>query len=110
MKKSQNIILSAILLTAIASCDDNRNQWTRGTDASGHARDTAVYQNGGYHYFRYYGGGWYPLGRNNIINVGTYAPASASEISSPSFAPRAASGMVHSGGFGSSAGEGGAGE
>ena len=103
MKKSQNIILSAVLLAAISSCGNRKEEWTDGKDASGRTHDTAVYRNGGYHYYRYYGGGWYPLQRNNMINPGVYAPASSGEISSGSFSSRAASGSIRSGGFGSSA-------
>jgi len=107
MKKSQNIILSAVMLAAISSCSSNsgsNEQWSNGKDATGHTRDTAVYRNGGYHYYRYYGGGWFLLHRNNMINPSVYAPASSAEISSPSFSPRAASGSIRSGGFGHSGG------
>ncbi len=105
MKKSQNIILSAVLLTAISSCGGGapKDEWSDGRDATGRTHDTSIYRNGGYHYYRYYGGGWYPLGRNNMINTGRYIPASAAEISSGSFSPRSASGGIRSGGFGSSA-------
>ncbi len=102
-KKSQNIILSAVLLAAITSCDNHKDDWSYGKDAAGHTHDTAVYRNGGYHYYRYYGGGWYLLHRNNMINTGAYAPAASSEIVNPSFSPRAASGGIRSGGFGESA-------
>ncbi len=106
MKKTKNIVLSAVLLAAISSCDDSpKNEWTDGKDASGHTHDTAIYHNGGYHYYRYYGGGWYILNRNNMINTCGYAPASAAEIARPSFAPRAAYGGIRTGGFGGSAGE-----
>ena len=103
MKKSQNIVLSAVFLAAISSCSSNHDEWTDGKDATGHTHDTAVYRNGGYHYYRYYGGGWFPLSRNNRINTGAYSPASSGEISSPGFAPRSASGGIRSGGFGESA-------
>jgi len=110
MKKSQNIILTTVLFATITSCSNHNNDWTYGKDATGRIRDTAVYQNGGYHYYRYYGGGWFLLHRNNMINTGEFAPASASEIGSPSFSPRAASGGIRSGGFGESGHGGGAGE
>ena len=97
-------MLSAVLLAAISSCGGgHKDEWTDGRDATGHARDTSVYQNGGYHYYRYYGGGWYPLSRSNRINVGEVAPSSSAEISSPVYSPRSASGGIRSGGFGSSA-------
>ena len=110
MKKSQKIILSSVLLAAISSCSNHKDEWTDGRDAGGHTQDTAIYRNGGYHYYRYYGGGWYMLRRNNMINTAEFAPATSGEISSPSFAPRAASGGIRSGGFGESAHGGGAGE
>ncbi len=102
MKKSQNVILSAVLFAAISSCSSHNDEWTDGKDQRGRYRDTSIYRNGGYHYYRYYGGGWYPLSTNNRINTSQYAPASTTEISSPSFSPRSASGSVKSGGFGSS--------
>ena len=112
MKKSNNIILSTVILAAISSCSGHKDEWTDGKDATGHTRDTAIYRDGGYHYYRYYGGGWFLLRRNNMININEYAPASSEEISSHSFAPRAASGGIRSGGFGESAhgGHGGTGE
>jgi len=111
MKKSQSIILSTVLFAAITSCGSSqKDEWSDGRDATGRTHDTAIYRNGGYHYYRYYGGGWYMLHRNNMINTGAYAPASATEIGSPSFAPRSASGGIRSGGFGESAHGGGAGE
>lgn len=104
MKKSQNIILSAVLLAAISSCDNKKqDEWTDGKDQYGHTRDTSIYRDGQYHYYRYYGLGWYLLSRNNMINTGAYMPASASEISARSFTPRAAAGRVRGGGFGRSA-------
>ena len=100
-----------MLLAAIASCNDApKEEWTDGRGANGIVHDTSIYRNGGYHYYRYYGGGWYMLHRNNQINVNEMAPATAAEISSASFAPRAASGGIRSGGFGESAHGGGAGE
>src|SRR3954471_18806435 len=107
MKKSKYIILSAAMFAAISSCsshkDSDKDQWSDGKDEHGRYRDTSIYRNGGYHHYRYYMGGWYILHANNMINTGRYAPASSSEISSPSFSPRSASGGVRSGGFGSSA-------
>jgi hypothetical protein len=103
MKKSQQIILTTALFAAITSCSSHTDEWTDGRDTNGHTRDTAVYRNGMYHYYRYYGGGWYMLHRNNRINMGEFEPATSAEISSASFAPRAASGSIRSGGFGSSA-------
>lgn len=103
MKKSQQIILSAVMIAAISACNDRRDEWTDGKDASGHTRDTAIYRNGAYHHYRYYGGGWYLLNRGNMINTGAYMPASSRDIASPSFAPRMASGSIRSGGFGHSA-------
>ena len=109
MKKSQKIVLSAVMLAAISSCNNHKDQWTTGADQGGRTHDTSIYRNGGYHYYRYYGGGWYLLQRNNMINTGRFAPANSFEIASPSFSPRAATGGIRSGGFGSSA-HGGAGE
>jgi len=103
MKKSQHIILSTVFFAAITSCSNPKDEWTDGRDVSGHTRDTAVYHNGMYHYYRYYGGGWYMLHRNNRINMGEFDPATSEEISNASFAPRAASGGIRSGGFGNSA-------
>ena len=103
MKKSQNVILSTVLFAAITSCSSHNDEWTYGKGTDGRTHDTAVYRNGGYHYYRYFGGGWYPLRRNNMINTGEFMPASSSEISSPSFSPRSASGGIRTGGFGSSA-------
>ncbi len=104
MKKSKNIILSAAMFAAISSCSSgHKDEWSDGKDDHGRYRDTSIYRNGGYHYYRYYMGGWYILHGNNMINTSRYAPASSSEISSPSFSPRSASGSVRSGGFGSSA-------
>ena len=103
MRKSKNIVLSAVMLSAISSCSSHHDEWTAGKDQSGRTHDTAVYRNGGYHYYRYFGGGWYPLMRNNMINTGAYGPASSSEISSPNFSSRSASGSIRSGGFGESA-------
>ena len=107
MKKSQNIVLSAVLLAAISSCNNHKDYWTYGSDANGRTRDTSVYNNGSYHYYRYYGGGWYPLGRNNMINMTRYLPSSSNDISSRTFsapaASRSASGGIRSGGFGGSA-------
>ena len=106
MKKSKDIILTTVMFTAISSCSSEskpKDEWSYGKDQSGRARDTAVYRDGRYHYYRYYGGGWYVLNRNNMINTGAYMPASSSEIVHPTFAPRAAVGSIRSGGFGSSA-------
>ncbi len=103
MKKSEQIILSTVLLAAISSCSGPKDEWTYGKDEKGNTHDTSVYRNGGYHYYRYYGSGWYPLRTNNMINTSEYAPASSSEISSPGFSPRASTGRVRSGGFGGSA-------
>jgi hypothetical protein len=102
MKKSKYIILSSVMFSAITACSSNDNEWTTGKDQNGRTRDTSIYKNGGYHHYRYYGGGWFPISRNNTINTG-YAPASVGEIVSPSFSPRSASGRVRTGGFGSSA-------
>jgi hypothetical protein len=104
MKKSQNIVLSAIFLAAISSCSSKHDEWSDGKDATGRTHDTSVYRNGGYHYYRYFGGGWFPLGRNNMINTGAYMPASGGEIGGSGFSPRASSGGIRSGGFGGSAG------
>lgn len=105
MKKSQSVILSAVMFATISSCNSNtaKDEWSYGKDQAGRTRDTSIYRNGGYHYYRYWGGGWYILNRNNMINTGAYAPASMGEILTPGFAPRAASGGIRSGGFGSSA-------
>lgn len=91
------------MFAAISSCSSKQDEWTDGKDATGHVHDTAVYRNGAYHYYRYYGGGWYMLNRNNMINTGAYMPATSRDIVSPSFAPRMSSGVIRTGGFGSSA-------
>ena len=103
MKKSQKVVLSAVLLGAISSCNNHRDEWTYGKDSGGRTRDTSVYQDGGYHYYRYYGGGWYPLMRNNMINTTSYVPVTSAQISRGVFSSRTTSGSVRTGGFGSSA-------
>jgi hypothetical protein len=110
MKKSQNIMLSAVFIAAISSCNNHQDDWTYGAGANGRVHDTAVYSNGRYHYYRFYGSGWYLLHRNNMINMIEDGVATTSEISSPSFVPRTASGGIRTGGVGEGAGHGGAGE
>ncbi len=97
MKKSNAIVLTAILFTAIVSCTE-RPESVSG-DWGGTKRDTSVYRGGRYYYYRYYGGGWYPIQHGNVITPGEYNPASSAEISSPSFSPS----RVTTGGFGESA-------
>jgi hypothetical protein len=94
MKKSNEVILSTVLLLAISACQQKpKDQWIT-ADQNGKTRDTTVNNQ----HYRYYGGGWYPLilGR---ISPTTYNGYSASEISRPGFTPSRA---VRSGGFGSS--------
>ena len=102
MKKSQDIILSAVLLAAISSCSSRNDYWTYGSDTNGRTRDTTIFRDGSYHYYRHYGGGWYPLSRNNMINMSRYLPSSTDEISSATFSAPTAS-RIRSGGFGSGA-------
>ena len=90
MKKSGKVILSAVMLTAIAACRQ-REEWISGYDSQGRARDTTV-RNG---HYRYYHGAWFPI-FNNRISPGTYSGASAHDIGSPGFR------SVRTGGFGRS--------
>lgn len=102
MKKSHSVVLSAVLLAAISSCNSRQDEWSDGRDANGRTRDTAIYRNGHYHYYRYFGAGWFILNRNNMINTGRYMPASSFDIARPTFTPRFSSGRIRSGGFGHS--------
>lgn len=97
MKKSDKVILSAILLTAIVSCSE-RPESISG-DWGGTRRDTTVYRGGHYYFYRYYGGGWYPIQHGNVITPNAYEPASSAQIGSRSFSPV----HVSTGGFGESA-------
>jgi hypothetical protein len=94
MKKSKNIVLTTVLLSAIISCrEQQKDDWIYG-DENGRTRDTTVNNRP----YRHYGGLWFPIiaGR---ISPHTYNGASASQISHPSYTPSRA---VRSGGFGSS--------
>lgn len=91
MKKSTGIILSAVMIAAVAACRQ-KDEWINGNDATGRYRDTAI---GGNRY-RYYRGGWFPIFHNQI-SPSTYRGGSGAEIASPGYHP------VRSGGFGRSA-------
>jgi len=104
MKKTNQIILTAVLYVAISSCHDESNEWIDGAQ-NGKYRDTSLNN----HPYRYYGGGWYPI-YNNRINPTQYIPAAGYEIARPGFTPGIHAEGVHTGGFGSTAGEGGGGE
>lgn len=94
MKKSTNVILSAVLLSAIVSCrEQKKEEWITG-DENGKTRDTMVNNRP----YRHYGALWFPLIAGRIA-PGLYNGASASQISNPSYVPTRA---VRSGGFGSS--------
>lgn len=90
--KSTNLFFTAIFLTAIASCNNEKNEWINGNDDKD-SRDSVFHGN----HYRYYHGAWYPIYYKRI-NPGVYNGASLNEVSSPSFTP-----SVRSGGFGSSA-------
>ena len=94
MKKSTRVVLSTVMLAAIVSCRNDRDQWIRG-DENGRLRDTTV--NGAP--YRYYGGMWYPIVAG-FISPSTYRGGTTREISTPGYKPGRA---VRSGGFGSSA-------
>ncbi len=94
MKKSANVILTTVLLSAIISCrEQQKDEWIYGNE-NGKTRDTTVNNRP----YRRYGGLWFPIiaGR---ISPNTYNGASATRISHPSYTPSRA---VRSGGFGSS--------
>lgn len=91
MKKSNQVLLTAVLLTAIASCKQ-KEEWVTGAE-NGRTRDTAVNGN----HYRHHGGLWFPI-IGGMINPRSYNGASASQISRPGYTPT----RVRSGGFGSS--------
>ena len=92
MKKSQKVILSAVMITAIAACR-NRDEWISGYDEQGRARDTTMHNN----HYRYYHGAWFPI-FNNRISPSSYRGGSASDIASPGYHAT----RTRSGGFGHS--------
>lgn len=98
MKKSGKVLLSAVMLAAIASCrEEKKDEWISGFDEKGKARDTMVNNQ----HYRHYHGAWFPIimGR---ISPSTYNGATAQDISRPGFrATRNAAGM-RSKGFGRS--------
>lgn len=91
MKKSNNIFLTAIFLTAIASCKQ-KDEWIAGSEG-GTVRDTTMNGNS----YRHYGGLWYPI-IGGMIAPRMYNGATATEISRPGYKP----GRVRTGGFGTS--------
>jgi hypothetical protein len=94
MKKSTNVFLTTVLLSAIISCrEQQKDEWTYG-DENGRTRDTMVNNRP----YRHYGGLWFPI-IAGLISPRTYNGASASQISHPSYTP---SRKVRSGGFGAS--------
>ena len=111
MKRSKQILFSAILLTAITSCSQNAQDNFITGDENGTTRDTVVHQQS----YRYYHGGWYPIimmsgmmngggggmsngASNGMISPSSYKPATTTDISSPNFRPA----RVKTGGFGRS--------
>jgi hypothetical protein len=92
MKKSSSILLTSVLVLAIASCRDKEDDWITG-DENGHVRDTTT--NSGH--YRYFGGFWYPI-YGGRINPGMYQGASARDIVNPGFRPS----TIRTGGFGRS--------
>ena len=101
MKRSGKILIGVVLLSAVASCHDDKKDWVYG-DENGKTHDTSINNN----HYRYYHGGWYPIYMGRI-NPYRYEPASYDQINRPGYAPEHG---LRSGGFGSSAGEHGAGE
>lgn len=91
MKKSRKVLLSAVMLTAIAACR-SRDQWVSGYDEQGRTRDTTLNDR----HYRYYHGAWFPIFHNQI-SPSSYRGGSVNDISSPGYRP------VRSGGFGRSA-------
>lgn len=119
MKRSKQILFSAILLTAITSCSQNAEDNFIKGDENGTTRDTIVNQQS----YRHYHGGWYPIimmgsmmngggggmsnraangasngASNGMISPSSYKPATTTDISSSSFRPA----RVKTGGFGRS--------
>ena len=94
MKKSTNVVLTTVLLSAIVSCQEQKNdEWITGEE-NGRTRDTMVNNRP----YRHYGALWFPIIAGRISPT-TYNGASASQISHPSYVPTRS---VRSGGFGSS--------
>ncbi len=106
MKKSNQVVLTAVLLLAIASCREEQppqDEWSDGKDAYGRTRDTAIQQGNNVYHYRYFGGGWFPI-IGGLINTSRYTPASINDITRPGFTPQSQmrpSGF-RKGGFGSS--------
>lgn len=104
--KTKNIVLSALFLSAIASCGQQKSQqpdkWVKGDK---NAKDTTINNQ----VYRHHGGFWYPV-YHGLINPGIYGGSSINQISSPGFTPAKAfssgsstgSSSVRSGGFGGS--------
>lgn len=99
MKKSEKILLSAVMIAAIASCrSQQKDEWISGFDDKGKARDTMVNNQ----HYRHYHGAWFPIimGR---ISPSSYSGASASQIATPGFkSAHFSSSGRRSGGFGRS--------
>lgn len=94
MKKSTNVILTTVLLSAVISCrEQQKDEWISGEE-NGRTRDTMVNNRP----YRHYDGLWFPI-IAGLISPRSYNGASASQISHPSYRPSRA---VRSGGFGSS--------
>lgn len=94
MRKSNQIILSAIFISAILACNNEKDEWINGNEVGKRKKDT-TFRNQPY---RYYHGSWYPI-YNGMINPGRYNGASLGQISSSSYHPSA---DIRTGGFGSS--------
>lgn len=90
MKKSSSILLTSVFALAIASCNDNDDEWITGDD-NGQVRDTATTSG----HYRYYGGYWYPI-YGGRINPGIYQGATGRDIVNPGFRPS----TIRTGGFG----------
>jgi hypothetical protein len=91
VKKSNKVILSVVLLSAIAGCQQ-KDEWISGNE-NGTRRDTTLH--GGY--YRFFGGFWYPV-VNGLISPRSYQGANTAQISRPGYTPS----KVRTGGFGRS--------
>lgn len=109
MKKSGKIVLGALFMAAVQSCNNQPRQpeWITGYGTNGKASDTVV----GGRAYRYYNHGYYPVS-GGFICPGYYRrPYTFDDISRTGFTPEMPAGGfnaakgVTTGGFGSSAGE-----
>lgn len=67
MKKSTNVLLSAVFMSMVSSCATPK-EWVMGRDDEGNLQDTIVDNKT----YRYYRGGWFPV-HDNMIHVPYYA-------------------------------------